>query len=55
MKVEEYEIITIYYGENVTRGEAEALAARISQDYPEQEIELVKGGQPHYLYILSAE
>jgi dihydroxyacetone kinase-like predicted kinase len=55
MKVEEYEIITIYYGENVTQGEAEALGARISQDYPEQEIELVKGGQPHYLYILSAE
>ncbi len=55
MKAEEYEIITIYYGENVTQGEAEALAARISQDYPEQEIELVNGGQPHYLYIISAE
>jgi DAK2 domain fusion protein YloV len=55
MQAEEYEIITIYYGENVTQGEAEALAARISQDYPEQEMELVKGGQPHYLYILSAE
>jgi DAK2 domain fusion protein YloV len=55
MQAEEYEIITIYYGETVTQGEAEALAARISQDYPEQEIELVKGGQPHYLYILSAE
>ena len=55
MKTEEYEIITIYYGENVTQGEAEALAARISQDYPEQEIELVNGGQPHYLYIISAE
>jgi len=55
MQAEEYEIITIYYGEDVTQGEAEALAARISQDYPEQEIELVKGRQPHYLYILSAE
>jgi len=55
MKVEEYEIITIYYGESVTQEEAEALAARISQDYPEQEIELVNGGQPHYLYIISAE
>ncbi|MFB0535183.1 MAG: DAK2 domain-containing protein [Anaerolineae bacterium] len=55
MKAEEYEIITIYYGENVTQGEAEALAARISQDYPEQEIELVNGGQPHYPYIISAE
>jgi DAK2 domain fusion protein YloV len=55
MKAEEYEIITIYHGENVTQGEAEALAARISQGYPEQEIELVNGRQPHYLYIISAE
>jgi dihydroxyacetone kinase-like predicted kinase len=55
MKAEEYEIITIYYGEDITQGEAEALVARLSQDYPEQEIELVEGGQPHYLYILSAE
>jgi DAK2 domain fusion protein YloV len=55
MKAEGYEIITIYYGENITQGEAEAMAAKISQDYPEQEIELVNGGQPHYLYILSAE
>ena len=55
MKAEEYEIVTIYYGENVTQGEAEALAARISQGYPEQEIELVNGRQPHYLYIISTE
>jgi hypothetical protein len=55
MKAQEYEIITIYYGENVTQGEAEALAARISQGYPEQEIELVNGRQPHYLYIISVE
>jgi DAK2 domain fusion protein YloV len=55
MKAEEYEIITIYYGENATQKEAEALATQISQDYPEQEIELVNGGQPHYIYILSAE
>jgi DAK2 domain fusion protein YloV len=55
MKAEECEIITVYYGENVTQGEAEALATKISQDYSEQEIELVNGGQPHYLYIISAE
>jgi DAK2 domain fusion protein YloV len=55
MKAEEYEIITIYHGEKVTEKEAEALATRISQDYPEQEIELVNGGQPHYLCIISAE
>lgn len=55
MKAEEYEIITIYCGENVTQEEAEALAAWLSQNYPAQEIELVNGGQPHYLYIISAE
>jgi DAK2 domain fusion protein YloV len=55
MKAEEYEIITIYYGGNVTQKEAEVLATQISQDYPEQEVELVNGGQPHYIYILSAE
>ena len=55
MKAEEYEIITVYYGENVTQEEGRALVAKISQDYPEQEIELVNGGQPHYLYIISAE
>jgi DAK2 domain fusion protein YloV len=55
MKAEEYEIITIYYGGNVTQKQAEALATQISQDYPEQEVELVNGGQPHYIYILSAE
>jgi DAK2 domain fusion protein YloV len=55
VKAEEYEIITIYSGEDVTQGEAEAMVSRISQDYPEQEIELVNGKQPHYLYIISAE
>ncbi len=50
-----YEIITVYYGESVTEGEAEELAGQIREHYPEQEIELVDGGQPHYHYILSAE
>jgi hypothetical protein len=50
-----YEIITMYYGESVTEGEAEELAGQIHEHYPEQEIEIVDGGQPHYHYILSAE
>jgi uncharacterized protein len=51
----EYEIITIYYGETVTHDQAEALAAQIEDLYPEQEIEVIDGGQPHYHYILSVE
>jgi len=50
-----YEIITVYYGESVTEDEAEELAGRIHEHHPEQEIEIVDGGQPHYHYILSAE
>jgi dihydroxyacetone kinase-like predicted kinase len=55
MGAQEYEIITIYYGETVTHEQAEALAGQIMDLYPEQEIEVIDGGQPHYHYILSVE
>jgi DAK2 domain fusion protein YloV len=55
MQADEYEIITIYYGEAVTADEAQELAAVIQDLYPNQEVEVVDGGQPHYYYILSAE
>ena len=49
------EIITLYYGEDVGEGDADQLADLLRQDWPDQEIEVVAGGQPHYHYILSAE
>jgi DAK2 domain fusion protein YloV len=55
MQVEEYEIVTLYYGESVTADDAQQLADDIEERYPEQEVEVVDGGQPHYHYILSAE
>jgi hypothetical protein len=55
MRVEEYEIVTIYYGETVSADEAQQLADDIMERYPEQEVEVVDGGQPHYHYILSVE
>jgi len=55
MDADEYEIIAIYYGESVTADAAQHLAEEIEGLYPEQEIEVVDGGQPHYHYILSAE
>lgn len=51
----EYEIITIYYGESVTADRAQELADELAALYPQQEIELVDGGQPYYQYILSVE
>jgi DAK2 domain fusion protein YloV len=55
MHAQDREIITIYYGESVAPGEAQALADEVAEAYPSQEVELVDGGQPHYPYIVSAE
>ena len=55
MAAEDSEIITFYSGEPVSAAEAEALEAALRDRYPEQEIELVDGGQPHYHYIFSVE
>lgn len=51
----EMEIITLYFGEDSSREEAEAMGTLISSQYPEQEVEIVEGGQPHYPFILSVE
>jgi DAK2 domain fusion protein YloV len=55
MKADEYEIITVYYGEAINADEAEELASIVRDLYPDQEVEVVDGGQPYYYYILSAE
>lgn len=55
MRTEDYEIVTIYYGESVTADDAQQLADDILTRFPEQEVEVVDGGQPHYHFILSAE
>ncbi len=55
MGVEELEIVTLYYGADVSRNEAEALIARLRERFPEQEFEAIEGGQPHYFCIISAE
>ncbi len=55
MKAEQYEIFTLYYGEDVANEQAEEIARQIKSWYPGQEIEVVSGGQPYYAYILSAE
>jgi len=55
MSIDNYEIITLYYGEDVTAGQAEQVAKDIKACYSQLEIEVVDGSQPHYAYILSAE
>lgn len=55
MHIENYEIVTLYYGEDVTVEQAEQMAKDIKIHYSQLEIEVVDGSQPHYAYILSAE
>ncbi len=55
MNIERYEIVTLYFGEGVTKQQAEDTARSIKEKYSHLEIEVVDGGQPHYAYILSAE
>jgi len=51
----ECEIVTVYYGEGVTPGEASRAAEDIRRSYPGLDVEVLDGGQAHYCYIISAE
>ena len=55
MDTAEREIVSVYYGLEVDEQEAEVLAARINEAYPDVEVELLPGGQAHYFFILGAE
>ena len=52
---DESEIFTLYYGETVTKDDANTLLERLEPLFPEHEIESLYGGQPHYHYLISVE
>ena len=49
------EIISIYYGQDVTEEDAQSVADKIEQLYPDVEVDVNYGGQPIYYYVLSVE
>lgn len=49
------EFVSLYYGSNVTKEEAEQLLEQLSERYLRVEIECNYGGQPIYYYIISVE
>ena len=55
MQDEESEIVSLYYGAEVTEEAANKLADKIAEDLPEIEVEVYPGGQPIYYYIASVE
>lgn len=52
---DESELVTIYYGADVSEHEAKVLEEQAQEQYPDKEIELQYGGQPIYYYLISAE
>lgn len=55
MMDEESELISVYYGQDVGQEDAEALAQKVEEKYPDCDISLEYGGQPVYYYLLSVE
>ena len=49
------ELISIYYGEDISEEDATALSEEIEAKYPDLDVELQYGGQPIYYYIVSVE
>lgn len=50
-----HEIITLYYGIDVKEEDAEALAGRLEEKFPDCDVDFHFGGQPIYYYIVSLE
>lgn len=48
-------LVSIYYGEDVKEDDAEAIGAKVEENFPEVEVEIHYGGQPIYYYVISVE
>ena len=55
MTDENSSLISIYYGSDVEESAAEGIRAKIAENYSSMDVEMQKGGQPVYYYILSVE
>ena len=55
MMHDDLELISIYYGSDVTEEAAEAVKAKVEETYPDCDVELQMGGQPIYYYVISME
>jgi uncharacterized protein len=55
LDLDESEIVTIYFGQEVSKEEADIIGTGIGENHPNLQIEVVDGGQPHYEYIISIE
>lgn len=52
---EDSELISLYYGEEVSEEEAEKFAAEVEELYPDVDVDFHFGGQPIYYYVMAVE
>lgn len=55
MLKEDSELISIYYGSDVTEEDAESFRNLVEEAFPDCDVELQYGGQPIYYYVISVE
>lgn len=55
LNLSETEVVTIYFGGETTSKDANEFGEKLRQQYPDLQIEVINGGQPHYDYIVSVE
>jgi len=51
----EASLLTLYFGEQTTQQQADALADQLRAEHSSLEVEVMDGGQPHYPYLISIE
>jgi len=51
----DYEVVTVYFGQDIPQQDAAALGDQIKAIYPSLEVDVHDGGQAYYRYILSLE
>ncbi len=52
---EEAELVSIYYGAEISEEQAEGVAERVREQHQDMDVELQYGGQPIYYYLVSVE
>lgn len=51
----EHELITLYYGNNLAKQEAEQIAQQVRESFPAQVVDLYEGKQAHYFFLIGIE
>jgi dihydroxyacetone kinase-like predicted kinase len=55
LEASQYEVLTLYYGLDITAAAAQHLGSQIAAQYPALTLDVLAGGQLHHLYIISIE